>query len=175
MMGHVVTSGTAAGTGLPAGTYAKAGALTIDGWLMGYRGDIAFRGRDGRVRRCARAASLTSTESWKVASFDNDAAGGWFLLVQEDRDPGAVMAAAIGEAIGAADELELTPRRARRSPPASCAPAARAPDPNGCPTAPGNGCRPIPTARMPTRCADDRGGHADARGERAAQLLGAGA
>jgi len=52
MMAGVVTSGTAAGTGLPAGTHAKTGTaefgtgpeakLKIDGWLMGYRGDIAF-------------------------------------------------------------------------------------------------------------------------------------
>jgi cell division protein FtsI/penicillin-binding protein 2 len=50
MMVTVVTSGTAAGTGLPAGTHAKTGTaqygtgsnLKIDGWLMGYYGDIAF-------------------------------------------------------------------------------------------------------------------------------------
>jgi cell division protein FtsI/penicillin-binding protein 2 len=52
MMGSVTTSGTAAGTGLPAGTHAKTGTaeygvgpeskLKIDGWLMGYDGDIAF-------------------------------------------------------------------------------------------------------------------------------------
>jgi cell division protein FtsI/penicillin-binding protein 2 len=50
MMGHVVASGTAAGTGLPAGTHAKTGtaqyqeggALQINAWLMGYDGDIAF-------------------------------------------------------------------------------------------------------------------------------------
>ena len=52
MMASVVTSGTAAGTGLPAGTHAKTGSaeygtgpeskLKIDGWLMGYDGDIAF-------------------------------------------------------------------------------------------------------------------------------------
>jgi cell division protein FtsI/penicillin-binding protein 2 len=52
MMANVVTSGTAAGTGLPAGTHAKTGtaeygtgpesSLKIDGWLMGYNGDIAF-------------------------------------------------------------------------------------------------------------------------------------
>jgi cell division protein FtsI/penicillin-binding protein 2 len=52
MMADVVASGTAAGQGLPAGTYAKTGtaeygtgpqsSLKIDGWLMGYRGDIAF-------------------------------------------------------------------------------------------------------------------------------------
>jgi hypothetical protein len=52
MMGKVTTSGTAAGTGLPAGTHAKTGTaeygvgpeskLKIDGWLMGYNGDIAF-------------------------------------------------------------------------------------------------------------------------------------
>jgi hypothetical protein len=52
MMDGVVTSGTAAGTGLPPGTHAKTGTaeygtgpeakLKIDGWLMGYDGDIAF-------------------------------------------------------------------------------------------------------------------------------------
>jgi hypothetical protein len=52
MMGSVATSGTAAGTGLPNGTHAKTGTaeygvgpeskLKIDGWLMGYYGDIAF-------------------------------------------------------------------------------------------------------------------------------------
>jgi Penicillin binding protein transpeptidase domain/Penicillin-binding Protein dimerisation domain/NTF2-like N-terminal transpeptidase domain len=52
MMASVVTSGTAAGTGLPAGTHAKTGtaeygtgpesSLKLDGWLMGYDGDIAF-------------------------------------------------------------------------------------------------------------------------------------
>lgn len=52
MMAGVVTRGTAAGTGLPAGTHAKTGTaeygtgpeskLKIDGWLMGYHGDIAF-------------------------------------------------------------------------------------------------------------------------------------
>ena len=52
MMISVVTRGTAAGTGLPAGTHAKTGTaeygtgpearLKIDGWLMGYDGDIAF-------------------------------------------------------------------------------------------------------------------------------------
>jgi hypothetical protein len=50
MMGLVVTSGTAAGTGLPAGTHAKTGTAEYgsgtpqptDAWLIGYRGDIAF-------------------------------------------------------------------------------------------------------------------------------------
>jgi cell division protein FtsI/penicillin-binding protein 2 len=49
MMGHVVASGTAAGTGLPSGTHAKTGTAEygpagrlIDAWLMGYDGDIAF-------------------------------------------------------------------------------------------------------------------------------------
>ena len=50
MMASVVTRGTAAGQGLPAGTYAKTGTaqygttkpLKLDAWLMGFRGDIAF-------------------------------------------------------------------------------------------------------------------------------------
>jgi cell division protein FtsI/penicillin-binding protein 2 len=50
MMASVVTSGTAAGQGLPAGTYAKTGTaeygttppLKLDAWLVGFHGDIAF-------------------------------------------------------------------------------------------------------------------------------------
>jgi cell division protein FtsI/penicillin-binding protein 2 len=50
MTGHVVASGTAAGTGLPADAHAKTGTaqyeaggkLKLDAWLMGYDGDIAF-------------------------------------------------------------------------------------------------------------------------------------
>jgi membrane peptidoglycan carboxypeptidase len=50
MMAHVSESGTAAGTGLPPGTYAKTGTaqyeqsgqLKTDAWLMGYHADIAF-------------------------------------------------------------------------------------------------------------------------------------
>ena len=50
MMASVVASGTAAGQGLPAGTYAKTGTaqygttspLKTDAWLMGFKGDIAF-------------------------------------------------------------------------------------------------------------------------------------
>ncbi|MGH9298945.1 MAG: penicillin-binding transpeptidase domain-containing protein [Acidimicrobiales bacterium] len=50
MMFSVVQSGTASGTGLPAGTYAKTGTaeygtgtpLSIDAWLAGFNGDIAF-------------------------------------------------------------------------------------------------------------------------------------
>jgi cell division protein FtsI/penicillin-binding protein 2 len=50
MMASVVASGTAAGQGLPAGTYAKTGTaeygttspLKIDAWLMGFNGNIAF-------------------------------------------------------------------------------------------------------------------------------------
>jgi cell division protein FtsI/penicillin-binding protein 2 len=50
MMASVVATGTAAGTGLPAGTYAKTGTAQYgsgnpsptDAWLIGYRGDVAF-------------------------------------------------------------------------------------------------------------------------------------
>ena len=50
MMASVVSSGTAAGTGLPAGTYAKTGTaeygttnpLKLDAWLVGFNGNIAF-------------------------------------------------------------------------------------------------------------------------------------
>jgi cell division protein FtsI/penicillin-binding protein 2 len=50
MMASVVSGGTAAGQGLPAGTYAKTGTaqygttkrLKTDAWLMGFKGDLAF-------------------------------------------------------------------------------------------------------------------------------------
>ena len=50
MMAHVVSSGTAAGTGLPSTTHAKTGTaeygsgsqLNTDSWLMGFDGKIAF-------------------------------------------------------------------------------------------------------------------------------------
>jgi cell division protein FtsI/penicillin-binding protein 2 len=50
MMLSVVQSGTAAGFGLPSGTYAKTGtaevgpanALKTDAWLVGFNGNIAF-------------------------------------------------------------------------------------------------------------------------------------
>jgi cell division protein FtsI/penicillin-binding protein 2 len=50
MMGDVVASGTASGTGLPSTTHAKTGTaqyyaggkLHTDAWLMGYDGDVAF-------------------------------------------------------------------------------------------------------------------------------------
>jgi hypothetical protein len=43
---------------------------------------------------------------WGVASFENDAAADWFLLVEEAADPGVVMASAIDDALSAADHLE---------------------------------------------------------------------
>jgi cell division protein FtsI/penicillin-binding protein 2 len=50
MMASVVASGTAAGQGLPVGTYAKTGTaqygtgspLKTDAWLMGFKGNVAF-------------------------------------------------------------------------------------------------------------------------------------
>jgi cell division protein FtsI/penicillin-binding protein 2 len=50
MMASVVAQGTAAGQGLPAGTFAKTGTaqygtstpLKIDAWLMGFKGNVAF-------------------------------------------------------------------------------------------------------------------------------------
>jgi cell division protein FtsI/penicillin-binding protein 2 len=50
MMASVIARGTAAGQGLPTGTYGKTGTaeygtskpLKIDAWLMGFKGNIAF-------------------------------------------------------------------------------------------------------------------------------------
>jgi hypothetical protein len=50
--------------------------------------------------------------SWGVASFENDAAADWFLLVEEAVDPGEVMASAIDDALGDADHLEGDPSSA---------------------------------------------------------------
>jgi hypothetical protein len=44
--------------------------------------------------------------SWGVASFENDAAGDWFLRVEEAPDPGEVMAEVIDDALSAAEFLE---------------------------------------------------------------------
>jgi hypothetical protein len=44
--------------------------------------------------------------SWGVSSFENDAAGEWFLLIEEAPDPGAMMAAAIDDALSCADLLD---------------------------------------------------------------------
>ena len=44
--------------------------------------------------------------SWGVASFENDAAGDWFLLVEEASDPGALMASAIDDALSFAGFLD---------------------------------------------------------------------
>ena len=76
MMASVVTSGTAAGMGLPAGTHAKTGSaeygtgpeskLKIDGWLMGYDGDIAFAvvTHDTGGPTAARPTRRSSPGSW---------------------------------------------------------------------------------------------------------------
>jgi hypothetical protein len=45
-------------------------------------------------------------EFWGVASFENDAAAEWFLLVEEAVDPGATMASAIDDALSDADHLD---------------------------------------------------------------------
>jgi hypothetical protein len=44
--------------------------------------------------------------SWGTASFENDAALDWFLLVEEAPDPGLVMASAIDDALSAAEYLD---------------------------------------------------------------------
>ena len=54
-----------------------------------------------------RGVSFGLVGSWGVASFENDAAGEWFLLVEEALDPGAVMASAIDEVLSAAKFLEV--------------------------------------------------------------------
>lgn len=57
------------------------------------------------MRRCI----VRLVGSWGVASFENDAAADWFLLVEEAPDPGAVLASAIDDVLSAAEFLELDP------------------------------------------------------------------
>jgi Domain of unknown function (DUF4259) len=45
--------------------------------------------------------------AWGGASFENDAAGDWFLMVEEAVDPGSVIASALDHALGNADFLDL--------------------------------------------------------------------
>jgi predicted ATPase len=44
---------------------------------------------------------------WGAASFENDPASDWFLLVEEAVDPGGVIASALDRALAEADYLDL--------------------------------------------------------------------
>jgi Domain of unknown function (DUF4259) len=46
-------------------------------------------------------------EEWGAASFENDPATDWFLLVEEAVDPGGVIASAVDSAVGESEHLEL--------------------------------------------------------------------
>jgi Domain of unknown function (DUF4259) len=48
-----------------------------------------------------------AVEAWGTASFENDPASDWFLLVEEAVEPGAVIASALDTAVGDADYLSL--------------------------------------------------------------------
>lgn len=84
-------------------------------------GDDPSTSRDVRISRMARlcgfgqkcrAADFTPRckvrilGSWGVESFENDAAGDWFLMIEEAPDPGALMAGAIDEALASAEFLD---------------------------------------------------------------------
>jgi hypothetical protein len=70
---------------------------------------------------------------WGTASFENDPASDWFLLVEEAVDPGALIAATLDSAVGESDYLgldESCKAIAAAELSASCAghPSARLPD-----------------------------------------------
>lgn len=44
---------------------------------------------------------------WGTASFENDSASDWFLLIEEAVDPGEVIASALDSAVGESGELGL--------------------------------------------------------------------
>jgi Domain of unknown function (DUF4259) len=48
-----------------------------------------------------------AVEAWGTASFENDPASDWFLVVEEAVEPGAVIASALDTALGDADYLGL--------------------------------------------------------------------
>ena len=45
--------------------------------------------------------------AWGVGSFENDAASDWFYRVEEDLDPGSLIAATLDDALSDADHLGL--------------------------------------------------------------------
>jgi hypothetical protein len=63
--------------------------------------------RGGAGQRLGVGCMVELVGFWGVASFENDAAGEWFLQVEEAPDPGAVMAFAIDEVLSAAEYLEV--------------------------------------------------------------------
>jgi Domain of unknown function (DUF4259) len=50
---------------------------------------------------------LVAVGPWGVASFDNDPASEWFVLVEEAVDPGEAIALALDRALGDADHLDI--------------------------------------------------------------------
>ncbi len=69
---------------------------------------------------------------WGAASFENDTARAWFDTVEEAPEPGAVMAAAIDDALSDAEFLEVDAcceaSAARSSWPPAGHPSSRRPD-----------------------------------------------
>lgn len=89
-------------------------ALTQSGHAARQKGGLAAEGglaaasvpfRSGF--RLASECNVRRVGFWGVASFENDAAADWFLLVEEAPDPGAVMASAIDDVASAAEYLEV--------------------------------------------------------------------
>ena len=50
---------------------------------------------------------VVAVGQWGVASFENDPAGDWFLIVEEAVDPGGVIASALDRAVGEPEYLGL--------------------------------------------------------------------
>lgn len=53
------------------------------------------------------ASIVCRVGEWGFASFENDAAGDWFLIVEEAVDPGGVIASALDGAVGESEYLGL--------------------------------------------------------------------
>jgi Domain of unknown function (DUF4259) len=76
-----------------------------------------------------RSIVQIAVDAWGTASFENDCASEWFLLVEEAVEPGAVIASALDTALGDADYLGLdTAYEAIAAAELSAACAGHAPD-----------------------------------------------
>ena len=71
--------------------------------------EIGLRGEPAGSRHRAGSASMVrvAVKAWGTASFENDPASDWFLLVEEAVEPGEVIASALDTALGDADHLGL--------------------------------------------------------------------
>src|ERR1039458_1818615 len=60
-----------------------------------------------KTKRATAPGYCSDVGAWGVGSFENDAASDWFYRVDEDLDPGSLIAATLDDALSDADHLGL--------------------------------------------------------------------